>query len=458
MNGNNLFSGRRFTNNYNIESSTPIDIFGNNGASQMRNNTPKTSPQTDSSASSSPVVFCVHCDETAASRCLDCNDVYCADCINKHLNLNAFTSQHTVVGLGKITPIGSAPTNSIFHNFDILSMTMNEQQCEIHNEALRFLCETCKKVVCQECTLKDHKDHSQIPIANLTLEKCKEKFKAILKNSQLGDRSVRASIDRNLICSQSTERHSNEEISKVRKAFKIIIKGIEDREQCLLEQIEKYRYQKVASLTDQMTGLRKILLGLSEVYNSSTNFADSIDSKAKIDVAFFLAKTESQIDDYVSMYKNLQPKEESLSFLEPSFEFLQKIKNQGEIVINCKSNGNYQNNNNYNGSAIPPHSLPSASSLMQRQLTRASSSPSNGDQLFWNPTESSNIAVGVGSSHVTSAKTYASIVKPASTSPIIGQCVPGSNSHISVRHSIAPSNSATQIFCLSFLINFVFKA
>lgn len=63
--------------------------------------------------------------------------------------MNAFTKQHALVGLGKITPIGSICASSFMHTK--IHSSSNEPKCESHfDEPLRFLCETCKKVVCQE--------------------------------------------------------------------------------------------------------------------------------------------------------------------------------------------------------------------------------------------------------------------------------------------------------------------
>lgn len=144
----------------------------------------------------------------------------------------------------------------------------NEPQCEIHGEALRFLCETCKKIVCQECTLKDHKDHDQTPIVNITSDKAKEKLKAIHDSSKLGIKFIKTSIDRAVAYSQSIERDSLEISSRVKKAFRLLILAAEDRERTMLEQVDKYRQQKVANLSDQMTGLRS---ALGELKNSPLN-------------------------------------------------------------------------------------------------------------------------------------------------------------------------------------------
>lgn len=195
-----------------------------------------------------------------------------------------------------------------------------------------------------------------------------------------------------------------------------------------------------------------ILAGLAETSECLAKSVDNVsENTSKIDIAFLLANTENQIEKYANQYKNLQPKEESLTFLPPNFELLQDIRNQGEIVINCRNNGNFQLNQHSNGS-----NQPSASLMVHRQPARVINSPNNGDQLVWDSTnEVTNTVGGNGTSLVTSAKTYASIVKPATA--ISGQCIPGSSLHVSVKPALAPrkfiidSINTKNIFLLFYL-------
>lgn len=138
------------------------------------------------------------------------------------------------------------------------------------------------------------------------------------------------------------------------------------------------------------------------------------------------------------MYKNLQPKEETLTFIQPSFELIQEIRNQGEIVINCRNNMNFQQSQPSNGANVV--AAPPVSTVAQRQISRASNSPNNGDQFIWDSNNGENGAVGGanGAAQATQSKmTYASIVKPAAV--ISGQCIPGSSSQVVARPTLNPS-------------------
>lgn len=226
-NGNSIFSSildpfdsKPF--NFNIDSHHVHDLYGPPGSAKPRNISGSVSPP--SSSSSSQSIYCGRCENNACHRCLDCNDVFCTECVSEHA-INPYTEKHNIINIGKITPIGinTAPVSQLLNELHI--QAMNEPQCENHNEPLRFLCETCKKVVCQECTLKEHKDHEYVAINNITLDKAKDKLKAVCESSKLGIKFIKSSIDRAVTYSQSIERDSLEISSRVRKALRLLILG-----------------------------------------------------------------------------------------------------------------------------------------------------------------------------------------------------------------------------------------
>lgn len=104
----------------------------------------------------------------------------------------------------------------------------------------------------------------QTPIANITVESAREKLKKIHESSQTGIKFIKTSIDRAVNYSQNLEKDSIEISSRIKKAFRMLIMAAEERERTILEQLEKYRQQKVSTLADQMTGLRSALAGIAE--------------------------------------------------------------------------------------------------------------------------------------------------------------------------------------------------
>lgn len=333
------YSNQISHNNNGIGNST--DLYGAIGTLIPGSNatilSPSTSPHTSSSNSSSHSIVCGRCEASAISRCLDCNDALCDDCVNLHKH-NSFTKDHYIIGMGKITPelahLGRAGGISFG---TVNEINLNDPQCDIHYEVYRYLCETCKKLVCQECTLRDHKDHVCTPVANVS-EKAKDKLQAVLDSGKLGIKYIKTSIDQAVTFSQSVEREALDTSSRIRKAMRHFIIAAEDRERSLLEHVDKYRQQKLTNLSDQMTGLRAALAGLAQTSEKLTKAIDSVHNMNCFDIASTLTTAESQIEKFAAMYKNLQPTEEFITFIQPNFDLLQEIRMQVSKII--------QNNHN----------------------------------------------------------------------------------------------------------------
>ncbi|XP_055625650.1 protein wech [Toxorhynchites rutilus septentrionalis] len=383
--------------------------------------TPSASPQTNSSGSphctSSLGAVCGRCNSQAICRCLDCNDVLCQECTHKH-SRTSFSRDHCVISIHAISSIGSV--NGANYN-----PMGNEPFCDIHGEALRYLCETCRKIVCQECTFWDHKDHSCIPVANI-MHGAKEKILSIIESGKLGTKYIKASIDLALKYSQAVERDALDASGKIRKSMRHFIQAAEDRERTLLERVDKFRQQKLNSLADQMAGLRSALAGLASTSDMLSKALESVGSMNNMDIARTLTTGESQIEQYAAMFKNLQPKEEFITFVTPNFDLVHDIRMQGDVIfMNQRSNSVSNGPNAY----IQP---PCGNILTRRPIIRnivPFQQQRNNLASCWEHMPSSR------NERSTSPITTA----PIPGMPILGQSVPGCPTHVSARPSVGLS-------------------
>uniref|UniRef100_A0A182IV79 B box-type domain-containing protein n=1 Tax=Anopheles atroparvus TaxID=41427 RepID=A0A182IV79_ANOAO len=448
------------------------DIYGaiGTGATSHHLMTPSTSPQTNSSSSngshcpSSVGAICGRCDTHASSRCLDCNDVLCEDCTHLH-GKNAFTKDHCVIPINTISPIGSAASCLVGTGIGSGIAggvngggggVLSEPHCDVHGEVLRYLCESCKKVVCQECTLWDHKDHSCIPVSNVS-HGAPEKIMSILESGKLGTKYIKASIDRAVTYSQAVERDAMEASARIRKAMRHFILAAEDRERTLLERVDKFRQQKLTSLSDQMAGLRAALAGLSQTADMMTKALDLVPVMSSMEIAQALTTGESQMEKFAAMYKNLQPKEEFITFVAPNFELLQDIRMQGDVMLvgqrsnSVSSNGSGSGclGGSSNGGAMGSSNGGSGASsgasgniLTRRPIVRCTTPAQRiGGSSSWEPmggkgpssSSSSSMCAALGSSPTSFG------LGPIPGAPILGQCIPGCSSHVSTKPAIGPS-------------------
>uniref|UniRef100_A0A182PHD8 B box-type domain-containing protein n=1 Tax=Anopheles epiroticus TaxID=199890 RepID=A0A182PHD8_9DIPT len=444
------------------------EIYGAIGSSCTNHAqlTPGTSPQTNSSngshCPSSVGAICGRCDTHASSRCLDCNDVLCEDCSQLH-GKNGFTRDHCVISINTISPIGSAPCmvqgnghgtgNGSGPSNGPMAGGLSEPHCNVHGEVLRYLCESCKKVVCQECTLWDHKDHSCIPVANIS-HGASEKIMSILESGKLGTKYIKASIDRAVTYSQAVERDAMEASARIRKAMRHFILAAEDRERALLDRVDKFRQQKLTSLSDQMAGLRAALAGLSQTSDMLTKALDSVPVMGSMEIAKTLTTGESQMEQFAAMYKNLQPKEEFITFVAPNFELLQEIRMQGDVMLVGQRSNSVSSNSSGNASIQGPSGsncssvnasngvggvsvVGSVGNILTRRPIVRSTTPAQriGSSSSW---EAMGKGSG-GSSSVLGSSPTSFGIGPIPGAPILGQCIPGCNNHVAAKPAVGPS-------------------
>lgn len=155
----------------------------------------------------------------------------------------------------------------------------------------------------------------------------------LMESGKTGTRLIKSSIDRAVSFSQAVERDAGEATSRVRRAMRHFIMAAEERERILIDRIDKMRQQKLSSLSDQMAGLRAALSGLAQTSDLFTKTMDNIGGITGMELAQTIIRGENQVEQFATMYKNLQPKEEFIHFITPSFELLQDIRNQGDVVM-----------------------------------------------------------------------------------------------------------------------------
>ncbi|KAL5287259.1 TRIM71 family protein [Megaselia abdita] len=318
-------------------------IISGGGSSQNSKGSPS-----ESSNHSSSIINCGWCDLQASKRCLDCNEFLCNECVNDHQQ-NNLSLNHMITSFP--TPIGTSPTGQLYGNsteFSVGSTSTHSSSnnsssnnssgspqnyfCDLHTETLRYVCEHCKKLVCQCCTLREHKDHTYISIGAFT-EEANEKIEAALESSSMGTKRIKGSIDTALAYIRFVERDCMELSDNVRKAFRQFIIAIEDRERYLLDMVQKMKQRRLSILHEQMAGLKSALSGLAETSEMLNNVSENRLFMNQKDLATKITNGQRQLEQFAAIYKDLQPKKTNLAFIPPDYNILQDIRSQGDVVL-----------------------------------------------------------------------------------------------------------------------------
>lgn len=249
-----------------------------------------------------------------------------------------FSSTTAAGAAGSIGPIGRGESSSTSSSNNSSSNSCSGSTppqnffCDLHTETLRYVCEHCKKLVCQCCTLREHKDHTYISIGAFT-EEANEKIEAALESSSMGTKRIKGSIDTALAYIRFVERDCMELSDNVRKAFRQFIIAIEDRERYLLDMVQKMKQRRLSILHEQMAGLKSALSGLAETSEMLNNVSENRLFMNQKDLATKITNGQRQLEQFAAIYKDLQPKKTNLAFIPPDYNILQDIRSQGDIVL-----------------------------------------------------------------------------------------------------------------------------
>lgn len=279
---------------------------------------------------------CGNCDGLAPeNHCFDCGDSLCNRCVILHLR-HFHYKHHTIQ---KVRNGSSPPTthgNGIsFSNLQTLPPKIElENQCDMHYEAMRYVCEHCKIVVCQECTLRDHKDHQCTPIDTYT-DRPLVVIQILMDKGANGKQQIKQNIDRILQFTQHLDRDANDLLQRTRKNGVRNGGGItngagyrNDEEKVVYELIEKFRQQKLTNFHDQTSGLRAALAGIASVTDDLKKISMNFGDFTQFQMAKILIDADHKIEHFLKQTRKLAPSPANIS------QIIQTLEGGGVNLFN----------------------------------------------------------------------------------------------------------------------------
>ena len=95
--------------------------------------------------------ICKNCEADGVAFCQQCDKFACQSCVQMHSVQMGLFEGHEVVPIEKLQDI-SAKT--------FQPKNQPVKKCLVHGDQLKLFCFDCKKLICRDCSIKDHKEHS----------------------------------------------------------------------------------------------------------------------------------------------------------------------------------------------------------------------------------------------------------------------------------------------------------
>ncbi|XP_065688748.1 E3 ubiquitin-protein ligase TRIM71 [Patagioenas fasciata] len=279
---------------------------------------------------------CSSCDEgnTASSRCLDCQEHLCDNCVRAHQRVR-LTKDHFIERFSAAAAGGSAAPLALSppypaSPYNILSVFPDRASyCQHHDdEVLHFYCDTCSVPICRECTMGRHVGHSFIYLQD-ALQDSRTLTIQLLADAQQGRQAIQLSIEQAQAVAEQVEMKAKVVQSEVKAVTTRHKKALEERECELLWKVEKIRQVKAKSLYLQVEKLRQ---NLNKLDNTISAVQQVLEEGRTMDILLARDRMLAQVQELKSVRGLLQPQEDDrIMFTPPDQALYMAIKSMGFV-------------------------------------------------------------------------------------------------------------------------------
>lgn len=186
--------------------------------------------------------FCVsEVDNQAIAFCCECREFLCAGCSDTHKRARRFL-QHTVVAFDKES---ASLLPSVVQRGAYICTEPDHSENRV-----KFYCEACRCLVCQECTVANHKDHKCVDVvttANVQREEMREAVRCASEALAKLDHAM----DGNKAVVQNVYATKCNCETVINRSFEALREALEQRRTALLSELADICLSKTAALTLQ---------------------------------------------------------------------------------------------------------------------------------------------------------------------------------------------------------------
>ena len=245
--------------------------------------------------------LCTKSPPTAKAFCRQCARFICNECVEIHSNLQIFLS-HEI-----------ASFEDLKHGRAIAIATKEPptSKCEVHEEPFIIYCYDCSCLICQHCTLKDHKDHNY----EFTKKAAPDSKVKLLEEKRhlqvLQDELVKA---KKKIGATTLEVETQKEsaINDIHTSFKDLHNILEQSEQELVEDASTIAQQKLQRLSLQEKTLSLASAELQSVVDYTERCVSLSTDNELVSMDTEIRKTiQKKIQEHSKSGRSLEPVEEA---------------------------------------------------------------------------------------------------------------------------------------------------
>ena len=202
-------------------------------------------------------VACNMCteDDPATMYCSTCGKFLCGFCSKAHGRMLEYRD-HKIVALDKL-------------DSEAMKQFERPRHCSTHTgEPLKLYCETCKSLICRDCTIVDHRDHN-FGFVKTIRPKIVNTIGGLMQTVKMKQQELEAHLALVKDVEKSQDLHSAALVAEINTAFDSYVKILESHRKQLLANVEKTRTTNLKQIWGQKEFLEVTLAGIKSVLHYS---------------------------------------------------------------------------------------------------------------------------------------------------------------------------------------------
>ena len=237
----------------------------------------------------------------AEAFCRQCSCFICSECVQLHSKLRSFLG-HKITSLEDLKHGQAKP---------VVVKEPPTSKCEVHEESFIIYCYDCSCLICQHCTLKDHKDHNYeftkkaaSGVKAMLLEEIPPlkdlKYELVKAEQNIHDTAV------------IIEAQKQASIKNLHTSFKELHNILERREQELVEDVTTIAQEKLQKLSQQEKTLSLASAELQSVVDYTERCVSLSTDNELVSMDTEIRKTiQQKIQEHSKSGRSLEPVEEA---------------------------------------------------------------------------------------------------------------------------------------------------
>ena len=189
--------------------------------------------------------ICTNPQALAEAFCQQCDKFACKSCVHMHSVMKAAFDGHKIVSIDQLLKIKAE---------ELVPKNPAHSKCQVHGKSLKIYCFDCNKLICRDCTVKDHKDHD-IEFNNVAADNKKKELMESLKPLREVEDSLSRALEEVSHTEREVEAQGDSVANTIETSFEELHTILETRKQQLLEEAGRRVREKMEKLKGQEENL-----------------------------------------------------------------------------------------------------------------------------------------------------------------------------------------------------------